>query len=1117
MRRGQRRFARTSTPRPRRRSSTTPAWVAGGLAAAVVAAVALVQGPGCSRTPPAHARETSVVTRHAAAPAPARAPVASKPTVAETPASPVRVTLAPEAATPPARRDASPDSGAPNSSASKTDTHVVMQACNRPFMFGFTSWQSAPKFPVTPDGIHIAARDGKGGAGLKVTTAPADREFLDWSPTLSLRLHDRNKATRLRLVLQDGDGTKHAYDFDLPKQPTGAKRTLTANDGASLAEPAKVDAPGAQPGLDVATLTLAMIIGQWSADPVDVTVASVGLAPPTPEMKAQRERLAKRRNAQAKSAREKAEAKAKSARDLVEKGAPHPADGVVPTYVCAVAPDVLAVTIQAGRHANNELKLYEAQPGDEIKDEKGTYHAVENGKVVERRYRAVYRRVNGKPTSIGMLTPDGTQLSVGHKTIGQLLDERAVDRPGAYTIRSADDAAYAEPTPPVAVYRKGKPNGHSKPLPFLYTISLRLPRPLKDGATYTVEFVGVNTSERTITYTHAPRRTRSLAIHALQTGYRPDDPFKRAYVSFWMGVHASGTQAGCTPPVDKFELLDKATGRTVFTGRAELAKKEGDEERLSIHEKLDYTRATVYRLDFSSFATPGEYLVHVPGIGTSFPVRVARDVWDVPFKAAMQGILSQRQGIDLGPPYTAFRRKRAFHPDDGVEFYQLSITTAGGQEGGRGKNMIELAKAGKLKRTTITPGAYQDAGDWDTLSHHLSTTYDLLGLYLLNPEAVKRTRLVLPAPEMNNRIPDIVDEALWQMPTWRSQQMPDGGVRGGYGYGWGCPKGQTSSMIKSAGVYAADIASTLRYAAAAARAARVLADFDTKLSGEYLASARRAWGWVEAEGSKQTGWPRVHKSVVNKRAAAAVELLAATEDPAFDKAFHESSELSKKASRYLEQPKVDFAYARLPDGLGDPELKKRAVERITTYADHAIDWSRKNAFDIVAGRRTDLPMIFACTWFSTPAQGGFITIYAYELTKDPKYLAAAVQGANYSLGANPDDLSYCSGVGYNPQHFPFMVDVHVSGQHPDVPVGHIPYGQGNEGNSMSRRSNGWVQKWVLNFQHAKKMVPNWFEWPVNEQYIDFGLYPLHNENCFNATSVPAACYWFWLASRSEVR
>ena len=84
---------------------------------------------------------------------------------------------------------------------------------------------------------------------------------------------------------------------------------------------------------------------------------------------------------------------------------------------------------------------------------------------------------------------------------------------------------------------------------------------------------------------------------------------------------------------------------------------------------------------------------------------------------------------------------------------------------------------------------------------------------------------------------------MWQMPMWKSLQLPEGGVRGGYGDGWGCYPGETSSMLKYAGVYSADHDTTLRYAASAARAARVLAAFDRQLAAAYLEPARRAWAW----------------------------------------------------------------------------------------------------------------------------------------------------------------------------------------------------------------------------------------------------------------------------------
>ena len=219
----------------------------------------------------------------------------------------------------------------------------------------------------------------------------------------------------------------------------------------------------------------------------------------------------------------------------------------------------------------------------------------------------------------------------------------------------------------------------------------------------------------------------------------------------------------------------------------------------------------------------------------SGPFRISADVWEQPFKAAMQGILQQRQGIELGPPTTAYKRNRPFHPDDGVEFYQMTMPEQGGQEGARGQHLIELAKSGPLQRITGIWGGYQDAGDWDTMGGHLSATYDLLGLYDLNPAAFVRMKLSLPAAETQNNLPDILDEALWQMPLWRRLQLPDGGVHGGYGDGWGCYAGETSSMLKYAGVYAVDHETTLRYAAAGARGRRTC----SPRSAEYLESARR--------------------------------------------------------------------------------------------------------------------------------------------------------------------------------------------------------------------------------------------------------------------------------------
>ncbi len=1003
---------------------------------------------------------------------------------------------------------------------------VVVLRCDRAFTFGFGEWQDAPtRFRVGSPGIHLQHPNGRGGAGIGGLQVPL-QDFTDWTPALRMQTGQGNRASTLFVVISDADGTTHRYRYDLTRAQPGVPTTLIADYATAVAEPYEVEKAGERAGLS--DIAVWMVVGDWSNEPVDVTLIQMELLPASDAFRAQREewrRILAEREAQAQRERE---ARMQAVKRLIEQGSPHPPDGPEVTHVCTVAPDVLVITVQAGKYGRNELVPYQPQSGDEIVEEEKDKprYRVENGRVVTYYTRVLYRQLQGTRTRVGLISPDGRYLFMEGRSTGTPLDETAVDYPEAYRIQSRDDARYHEPLSPLAVYRKSKPNAPSRPLPYQHTLSLKLPHALREGCTYTIFLHGINTAQKKVTYVHRPRQTVSLAVHAIQTGYRPDDPFKRAYYSFWMGVDRDGKQCSVVHTVERFELLDK-NGKTVYLGQARLTKQEGHEEQISIHERGDYARSAVYRLDFSEFATPGEYRVYVPGVGVSYPFRIARDVWDEPFLAAMHAIFTQRQGIELGPPMTGFRRPRSFHPDDGVEFYQLDIPWQAGQEGVRGQRMLELTRDGKpLERVTGIWGGYQDAGDWDTMGHHLSATYDLLCLYDLNPRAFERYRLKhLPREEQTNNLPDILDEALWQMALWKRLQREDGAVRGGYGDGWGCYPGETSWMIKYAGVYDVDHETTYHFAACSARAFRVLSKYDRRQAQEYLRAALRAWQWAEAHNRPDDpAYQKVLRydasfpqKVRHLRALAAAELLAATRDVRYDSAFKECTELHEERwNHYMDQPAANFAYARLPEGVGDTDLKRRARERILAYAEHAIAFSRNNAFDVITAQRTDLPLIGPCTYFSTPGGGGMALIYAYELSRDPKYLAASVQGSNFCLGANPMNLSYCTGVGKQYQRFTFIVDALVTGQQPDIIRGHIPYGQGNEANSMSRGANEWVHTWFLNFGNTR-MRPVWYDWPVYEQYIDFAIYPMNNENCFNQTMVKAACYWFYLANRPDLQ
>jgi hypothetical protein len=61
--------------------------------------------------------------------------------------------------------------------------------------------------------------------------------------------------------------------------------------------------------------------------------------------------------------------------------------------------------------------------------------------------------------------------------------------------------------------------------------------------------------------------------------------------------------------------------------------------------------------------------------------------------------------------------------------------------------------------------------------------------------------------------------------------------------------------------------------------------------------------------------------------------------------------------------------------------------------------------------------------------------------------------------------------------------------------------------------NGWVYQWHFNFDMKKKVVPDFYSWPANEMYIDFGVAPMMNENTVDSNSLSAAYYWGFLAAR----
>ncbi|MHC4253019.1 MAG: cellulase N-terminal Ig-like domain-containing protein, partial [Planctomycetota bacterium] len=326
------------------------------------------------------------------------------------------------------------------------------------------------------------------------------------------------------------------------------------------------------------------------------------------------------------------------------------------THVCAVAPDVLAITVQAGRVAGGGQVPYEKRPGDKVETWKGEGHGplwvVRDGRkigtLVGKRGDVLWRfeRIDGAP-----------------------LDTKRAADPASYRLSSRDDPAFADPVRPVGVWRKSKPSDLARAgdwkweTPLTHVLYLKLPRDLKSrphACRYRIDLgrLGLAGAD----YTHDPARRRSDAVHASHVGFRPDDPAKVAFLSCWTGTGggvAYGDGLG-------FRVLEADSRRSVFEGRARLTKRVGDPED---PYKKNYNGADVYMMSFSDVAKPGRYVVSAEGIGCSYPFEIAPGVWRRAFRVSARGLYHQRSGIELGAPYTDYRRPRCFHPDDGMKVY----------------------------------------------------------------------------------------------------------------------------------------------------------------------------------------------------------------------------------------------------------------------------------------------------------------------------------------------------------------------------------------------------------------------------------------------------------------
>jgi endoglucanase len=472
-----------------------------------------------------------------------------------------------------------------------------------------------------------------------------------------------------------------------------------------------------------------------------------------------------------------------------------------------------------------------------------------------------------------------------------------------------------------------------------------------------------------------------------------------------VGFYPAGPKAAVVVDTvaTRFAVLTAERGDTVFAGSLSPARRwtpSGEDVRLA---------------DFGRLARPGRYVVAVAGVGRSHPFVVAPDAARAVARAALKSYYYQRTATPLAPRYAGPWSRPAGHPDTAVLVHPSA------------------AGPGRPAGTRIAaPGGWYDAGDYNKYVVNSGiSTYTLLAVADHFPAYA--AALEADVPESGNTLPDVLDEALWNLRWMRTMQDPaDGGVyhklTNADFDGFVMPHAATRPRY----VVQKGTAAALDFAATAAYAARVVRRHGRALPGladSLVREAAAAWTWArqhpdsayDQERLNAAAAPRVNTGAYGDRSFgdefrwAAAELYLATRQDSF---FVAAAPLAGPPPDLPSWASVGTlglyslvdGRGALPAGFDTAALRARLV----AAADALADAARASAYGVPSSDPRDF------VWGSSAvaANQGVLLVQAHRLTGDRRYLDAAAAALDYLLGRNATGYSFVTGHGAVTPRFP---------------------------------------------------------------------------------------------------
>ena len=447
----------------------------------------------------------------------------------------------------------------------------------------------------------------------------------------------------------------------------------------------------------------------------------------------------------------------------------------------------------------------------------------------------------------------------------------------------------------------------------------------------------------------------------------------------------------------------------------------------------------VHRIDFGAFAEPGNGYRLTVARRSSRPFAVAADIYRRLPHDALAFFYHQRAGTPIEARLVGERWARP---------------------------------AGHMgERATCVSGADPSGNHWPGCAYSLDVTggwYDAgdHGKYIVNGGITLWTLLNLHErgqlagtamfadgrariPEAANGVPDLLDEARWEMefflrmqvPPGSRQRLPVGSTRAAKGLAF--TDTDTSGMAhhkvadrrwtalpmlphadpEPRQLFPPSTGATLNLAAVAAQCARIWSAVDAAFAQRCLAAAERAWAAAErnphaypiADFTGSGGYGDDDFS--DEYYWAAAELLATTGKAKYRRAVERSphwrSAIADGAGWNAVAPLGTITLALLPDAVG-PAERARLRQSIRAAADRFLRERDQVGYAI--------PFAPASGWqwgsTSNLLNRAILLALARDFTGDARYRDGVIDVMDFILGRNPLDVSFVSGYGARPMRNP---------------------------------------------------------------------------------------------------